>query len=167
MKKEHTTSLRGSQMVRKDHPEICFRGLLDDAIAGVCFGAALAHAEGKQNLECGLKDITCALMNIMGAHVCEKEPQPWSMLGRDMETLHEMSHNPTKYFSTTQFLPKPEQGPALAWLNVIRTQVRDAECALIACYEDTDPPEGICRSLNRVSSAVFVLMCEENSQFVY
>ncbi len=165
-KAQHMTNLHGSVMVRKDHPQIVFRGILDGVMADVGFGAALAIKDGNTGLQQKLEQINLCLMQVMSAHVRGMEPELPNVGGRDMETLHEMSHNPEKYFGCFHFIPKPEQGLALAWLNVIRTRVRDAERALVACGGE-NPDEALCRAVNRISSAVFVMMCEENSHFIH
>ncbi len=161
-KLQHMTSLNGDVMVRKDDPRIHFRGLLDGAMADTGFGAALALYEGNVRLSEALGDVNRCLMAIMSAHVRCCEPELPYVAGRDMESLHEMSHNPQKYFKCGHFIPSPEDGLSLSWLNVIRTRVRDVERSLISAYNG-EPDEKLCRAVNRVSSAVYVLMCEENS----
>ncbi|MEG1893008.1 MAG: hypothetical protein RR232_00685 [Clostridia bacterium] len=165
-KAQHMTSLHGDELVRKDHPQIVFRGVLDGVTADVAYGAALAMADGNERVMRELNDIGACLMCVMSGHVTGKPFTLPSIDGCDLDQLHDMSHNPQKYFGCYHFIPKPEQGLALAWLNVIRTRVRDAERALVACYPDSCPDESLCHVLNRISSAVFVMMCRENSQFI-
>ena len=166
MKKQYMTSLYGTEMVRKDDPRIVFRGILDGVMADVGYGAALCREAGHTRLEGELEDVNKCLMLVMSGHVTGKSFELPPVGGVDMETLHEISHAPEKHFGCYHFIPRPEQGAALSWLNVIRTRVRDAERALIACYPDSEPDEALCRALNRISSAIFVMMCRENSQFV-
>lgn len=164
-KKQHMTILHGKDMCRKDDPRICFRGELDGVMACVAYGAALAQKDGNDSLSASLSDVNRCLMLIMSAHY-KNDGAPLDLPkinGRDMEEIHEISHDPVRHFGHYHFIPKPEYGPALSWLNVIRTRVRDAERALVACYEG-EPDENICRAINRVSSALFVMMCEENAR---
>lgn len=160
-KKQHMTCLRGTEMVSKSDPWIAFRGKIDTAMAEAAYGAALAEAEGKLLLRDGLNDIVRCLMEVMGAEVCLREPVMPTVAGRDLETLHDMSHDPIKYFGSWHFVPEPHEGAALSWTNVLRTRVREAERDLIVACEN-DINEGLCYALNRISSAVFVLMCEEH-----
>ncbi|MBQ9832707.1 MAG: hypothetical protein IJO48_03140 [Clostridia bacterium] len=164
MKTEYTTSLHGNEFVRKDDPQIEFRGLLDSAMAQAAFGASIARFENKPNLEKGFCEIERGLMEIMSGHYKCTVVKLSDICGKDAETLHKMSHNPQKYFSTTQFIPTPEQGMALAYMNVLRTRIRDAERALIACYKDCENEQALSliQAMNRLSSAAFVIMCEEN-----
>lgn len=98
-KPQHMTSLHGDVMVRKDDPRIHFRGLLDGAMADTGFGAALALSEGNVRLCEALGDINRCLMAIMSAHVRRCEPELPCVAGRDMELLHDMSHNPQNILS--------------------------------------------------------------------
>lgn len=160
---EAYTNLNHNETVRKDHPEIQFRGILDGAIAAVCYGKALAYRENHTELNNALSEIQAALQDIMRAHVMKEAMPVQTLLGLTPEQLREMSHNPKAYFGIGQFLPSPEKGLSLAFLNIIRTKIRDAERAFIACFEDDALPIEIATALNRLSSAVFILMCREHS----
>lgn len=161
-KLQETTSLNNDVIVRKDDPRIVFRGLLDGVMADICFCAALAYHEGKTEL-CGrLRELNECCKAVMSAHVKGTEPVMQTIGGWDLETLHKMSHDPGKYFGCGHFLPEPDKGPALSYLNVVRTRIRDAERALVSASRDGEN-EGILRAMNRLSSAAFVMMCESNA----
>ena len=158
------TSLRADQTVRKDHPQIEFRGVLDGAMADVAYGAALAYQESKPELADALVQLNACLSQVMRAHVMDGPCDITELWGRSLEELHAVSHDPKAHFGFGFFLPAPSHGPAINWLNVIRTRIRDAERAYIGSC--ALPNTSVCLVLNRLSSAVFVLMCEANLQFV-
>lgn len=160
-KTQNMTNLNKDVYVRKDDPRIVFRGLLDGVMADICYCAALALDEGKIELCARLQELNECCKAVMSAHVKETEPVLPKIGGRDLETLHEMSHDPGKYFGCGHFLPEPSKGPALAYLNVVRTRVRDAERALVSAAAEGQN-EGILYAMNRISSAAYVLMCEFN-----
>ncbi|OQB24698.1 MAG: Cobalamin adenosyltransferase [Firmicutes bacterium ADurb.Bin182] len=156
-KQQFYTSLNNESMVRKDDKRIVFRGLLDGVMADICFCAALAYNEGNAMLCSRLQELNECCKAVMSAHVKGTEPVLPKIGGKDLKTLHEMSHDPGKFFGCGHFLPEPEQGLALAWLNVLRTGIRDAERA---CEEEN---QGIQNAMNWMSGAVFVMMCEQIS----
>jgi ethanolamine utilization cobalamin adenosyltransferase len=161
-KPQETTSLNNDVLVKKDDPRIAFRGLLDGVMADICFCAALAFKEGKTGL-CGrLSDLNECCKAVMSAHVKGTEPVMQTIGGRDLDTLHKMSHDPGKYFGCGHFLPEPDKGLSLSYLNVVRTRIRDAERALVTASCDGEN-EGILRAMNRLSSAAYVMMCEANT----
>jgi ethanolamine utilization cobalamin adenosyltransferase len=73
-----------------------------------------------------------------------------------------MSHDPGKYFACGHFLPEPDKGLALSYLNVVRTRIRDAERALVSATREGES-ESIIQAMNRLSSAAYVMMCESNT----
>jgi ethanolamine utilization cobalamin adenosyltransferase len=159
---QEMTSLNNDVFVRKDDPRIVFRGLLDGVMADICFCAALAYQEGKTELCSRLRELNDCCKAVMSAHVKGTEPAMQKIGGRDLETLHEMSHDPGKYFACGHFLPEPDKGLALSYLNVVRTRIRDAERALVSATREGES-ESVLQAMNRLSSAAYVMMCESNT----
>lgn len=59
-------------------------------------------------------------------------------------------------------MPSQEMGEMMAYLNLVRARVRQTELAAVEAF--FDPAEGliredIIRGLNRMSSAVYIIMC--------
>ena len=153
---EYYTSLRNGEVVRKDHPEIVFRGVLDSVMADVICGQALAYDLHRYDLLAHLRSVYEILDKIMIAHALGEDVDGIALMGHDRDQLRDISHS--FGLSTVTY----SDGPLQPWLNVIRTHVRDAERAFIACYPDEDDiPQGIAAALNAVSSAVHILMCRE------
>jgi ethanolamine utilization cobalamin adenosyltransferase len=61
------------------------------------------------------------------------------------------------------FVTDPAQGPIMAWLNLLRTQVRELEIAGIEAFitDVSECPDrrDIVMALNRLSSLVYIMMC--------
>lgn len=161
------TELYINEFVRKDDPRIEFRGKLDSAIASSALCAALFFSDGDPEFSEYVNEVTKWLMEVMRADFAGEAPKLQSVMGLDMDVLHEMSHNPQKYFRKGHFVPKPESGVALAYLNLLRTHIRECERAYIRANADLNKGEvfeKISLALNRLSSAVYVLMCKYASE---
>jgi len=148
-KPEHMTHLRTGELVSKADPRIEFRGLLDTLQAEILlFGSELRE----------LLDVTRQIMR------CDvlKEPLPERPLcGLSAEELRDRSHNPQKYYDQPHFMPDFTDPVRLLQLNRLRTLIRQTELA--ACRA---PPEreDLIRTLNRMSSFVWILMIQMKAQ---
>ncbi|NLB61091.1 MAG: hypothetical protein GX802_01490 [Clostridiales bacterium] len=162
------TELYRNEFVRKDDPKIEFRGRLDSTIASAAYCSSLFLAEKNIEFSEYVAQVTKALMEVMRADIVGGVPRIANIMGEDMDKLHEMSHNPQKYFKKGHFVPAPDSGVALAYLNVLRTHVRECERAYIRVNADLEAMSevfvSISLALNRISSAVYVLMCKYASE---
>jgi len=158
-KPEHMTSLLGSTLVPKNHPRIMLRGKLDSLQAQVVL--TQCELTDKALIE-NLQDILDCLRELMR---CEVLGQPFmgaSLFGQSYAELHEQSHNPQKYFAVqAMHLPDYRHGRDYALLNSLRTAIREAELSAVEAFETEDGVSrtDIVQALNRLSSAVYVLMC--------
>ena len=75
----------------------------------------------------------------------------FSLLGMSADELHRLSHNP----DGGHILPHVDMKREAAGLNLLRTSVREAELA--SCGAFTEDSLRISHTLNRLSSAVYVL----------
>ena len=163
-KKEYETSLYGSTFVAKTHPLIVFRGALDS------FGAQIVWVQtqletlgGQESLIAHLQEILDMTGEIMGAEVLQKPLEKDSLIGRSFDRLREESHNPQKYFAQKALAPPhKDKGPVYALLNVLRATAREVEIKGVRAFLQGEAlaREDICKALNRLSSALYVLMCE-------
>jgi ethanolamine utilization cobalamin adenosyltransferase len=79
----------------------------------------------------------------------------------DAEAIHRLSHDPLRYFGHDHIVPDAAQGVTVARLNLLRALIREAELAAANVYIDANyqlTRPDILESLNRLSSAVYVLM---------
>lgn len=187
-KPESMAQIKGNQLVPKNDPIIVLRGKLDHAQAVVVAvqswvavlgqpGAASQPGsqspQGTQRLLTDLTEILTILRKVMTAEVMKTPCEIPTMLGLSQETLREQSHNTKKYFGVKSMtLPDYSMGPVYAGLNLIRTEVREVELAAVTAFQDPERPdqsqrEDIIQVLNRLSSAVYVMMCRYLQGEVY
>lgn len=161
-KPEALTHLDASTLVAKNDPRIAFRGRVDSAIAQAVLLQAQWQAEGHAAVaQRMLADIRAALGNVLR---CETlgETMPGIVIGAfDEAQLHAVSHNPLKHLGHDHIVPALEHGLNVARLNVLRTAVREAELVGAQAFIDRDfsvRRNDILQALNRLSSAIYVLM---------
>ena len=76
--------------------------------------------------------------------------------GIDEDEIHTRSHNPEKFFRLGHVLPDKDMRRESAELNLLRTLIR--ECELISCHVFDDDALKISHVLNRLSSALYILI---------
>ena len=158
-KPEHMTHLNGEILVPKTHPRIVFRGRLDTLEAELILcqlaGAHLAASVGEV-LELARQLIRCDVL---------EEPVPERKLcGLTEEELRKRSHFPQEYYGQPHFMPSVSDGEVIARLNRARCAAREAQLAAVAafCDREGNPTRvDILRSLNRMSSMLYILMIQE------
>ncbi|GGP22528.1 ethanolamine utilization cob(I)yrinic acid a,c-diamide adenosyltransferase EutT [Silvimonas iriomotensis] len=161
-KTEALTHLNASTLVAKNDERIRFRGELDSAIAlAVWVQTVFDPASERTRLAGYLADIRSGLGNVLRAEVTA-EPMPEIAMGEvSAERLHTLSHQPLRTLGHDHIVPDATHGPAVAQLNLLRARIRECETCAAALYLDRDyqpvRPD-ILQALNRLSSAVYVLM---------
>ena len=161
-KPEALTHLDSHTLVPKNDPRLKLRGKLDTAIAHAVWAQSeLSGDEQRSTLGRWLADVRSALGNVLRAEVTGEEALPVRMGDLDDEAIHRLSHDPLRYFGHDHLVPEQAQGATLARLNLLRTQIREAELAAADVYIDREfnvlRPD-LLQALNRLSSAVYVLM---------
>ena len=158
-KSEHMTHLNGQVLVPKNHPRILFRGKLDTLEAELILcqlaGAHLATPLG-EILELARQLIHCDVL---------EEPVPTVKLCcLKEEEQRKHSHFPQEYYGQPHFMPSVSDGAVIARLNRARCAAREAELAAVSAFSDREgnPTRvDILRSLNRMSSMLYILMIQE------
>lgn len=161
-KPEHMTQLFGNKLVAKDHPRILFRGKLDSLQALVVLDQVLIAEGGKEKLVADLDDILGILREIMRCDVLDEEFTNDMIIGLTHAELRERSHNPMKFFKIKQMtLPDRTMGKDYALLNQLRTAIRETEVAAAEAFRSAKQytRSDIIEELNRLSSAVHIMMC--------
>ena len=161
-KPEHMTHLDAQILVPKNHPRILFRGKMDtlEAELILCQLAAerLAAPVG-EILALARRLIRCDVLN---------EPVPEGKLcGLTGDEQRRRSHFPQDYYGQPHFMPGVEDGDVIARLNRARCAAREAELAGVTafCDREGNPTRpDILRSLNRMSSMLYLLMIQEKSK---
>lgn len=163
-KPEHMTQLFGNKLVCKDHPRILFRGKLDSLQASVVLDQAMIQAAGgsAQLIE-DLGDILKDLREMMRCEVLDEEMHTETIIGLTHAELREHSHNPMKFYNIKQMvLPDYTMGTEYALLNQLRAAVRETEVAACTAFhvEKKYIRNDIIEELNRLSSALHIMMCK-------
>lgn len=158
-KPEHMTHLKGNILVRKDHPRIAFRGMID-----ALEGEIMLAQQASQAYPALVKELEEALALVRRLIRCDVLDEPVGELrlcGYDAGQLREYSHYPDKYLGQPHFLPAYTDGPALLAVNKVRTLVRQTELSAYAAFKDVEgnvTRGDIILALNRLSSLMWIIM---------
>lgn len=161
-KSEAMTHLDARQLVAKNHPRMHLRGKLDTVIAhAVWVQSELPASGGDGKVALWLADVRSCLGMVLRGEVTGETVPPVHMGELDAEAIHRLSHDPLRYFGHDHIVPDAAQGVTVARLNLLRALIREAELAAANVYIDANyqlTRPDILESLNRLSSAVYVLM---------
>ncbi len=159
---ESRTCLYGNETVSKDHPQIMLRGEIDSLLAYAVYALAFAKERGEILVADDLKDIVGVIRCIMNAEACAHAPRVDHMIGLSFDELREYSYHPRKYLQTDHDFVDEDSDMMCAVLNILRTKARQAERLCIAAGADAYANESIQTVLNRLSSAVYIIMLKHN-----
>ena len=162
-KPEHMTHLNGEFLVPKTHPRIRFRGEMDTLEAELL----LCQLESTPELRQPLEEILTLARNILRWEVLEELVRETSLLGLDQEQLRNRSHRPQDFYGIPHFIPQVCDGKQILQLNKVRTAARKAELAAAAAFCDRDgrvTRPDILQAMNRMSSALYLLMIQEKAK---
>lgn len=156
-KPDTLTHLTADKMVAKSSPRLAFRAALDSTIAL----AVWLQIELAEPWQPWLADIRSRLGNIMRADAMDEPLAPQSIVGLNEDDLHRLSHQPLRYLDHDHLVPEASHGRESALLNLLRTKVRETETIAAQVFItrgfDVLRPD-ILQALNRLSSAVYVMM---------
>ena len=153
-KPEHYTHLHGNILVPKNHPVITFRGAVDTLQAHLL----LAQAAVPEKFQAGVGEILALTRNLIRWDVLQEPAQLHGLLGLTDAQLRQHSHDPQKHYGIPHFMPEYTDGMAILQLNMARCAARQTELAAIRAFGDSRPD--FARILNRVSSAIYILMIQ-------
>lgn len=156
-KPEDMTHLRGNRLVKKTHPRIAFRGKLDGLQAKILL--LEAELPDHPDLAADLEELLGFVQKLLGAEVRGVKTEELTLFGLSHKELREMSHNVKKHFGIEHPVPCASMGKPALMLNLLRTEVREAELSAAQAFEDEDDDLGIIEHLNRLSSGVYILFC--------
>jgi ethanolamine utilization cobalamin adenosyltransferase len=151
------THLDAATMVAKTHPRIEARGKLDNLMAEIVLTQTLFDPKAKRTgllKEC-LADLKEWVFQTLAAESSGSILPDQRMAGMSPEVLRAVSRNPRRYLGMDHLTPDAALGVNMAFLNRLRALARETELAVAkAALSRGDMQE----SLNRLSSAVYVLM---------
>ena len=161
-KSDVLTWLDSNNLVPKNHPRLVFRGKLDMMISYcVLVQTEFENYTGPAIVKRYLADLRSYMGNILRAEVKDEEISSIFMGDFDADAIHKMSHNPLKYLGYDHIVPELSHGRWIALLNYLRSIVREVELQAADLYIDSSlkvTRPDILNSLNRLSSALYVLM---------
>lgn len=164
VKPEECTHLQGNKIVLKTHERIKFRGKLDSLEAYLISIIIEFKKEGQLELSEELFQLLKYFEKMMRSEVLDIPLEFIEFNGWSENEIKNRSHHPEKFYGIKHFTPDPSQGAILAGLNQLRTKVRELEISAVStflnCDTDNAPRRDIILSLNRLSSLVYVLMCQ-------
>ena len=162
-KPEHMTHLRGNQLVPKGHPRIALRGKLDSLEAKILEVQVVACQEGYPQVAHQLEELLACVRSVLAAEVKDVPLEEKPLLGMDSQTLRRVSHHVKEEIGIPHPTPSYQMGPLCVALNALRTQVREVELAAVQVFcqgEECSRPDFI-RTLNRLSSCVYIIFCRK------
>ncbi len=151
------THLDAATMVPKSHPRIALRGKLDTLLAVTVLVQTQFDPKNRLTgfLKTCLADVHGWIMRVLTAEVSGAAVSVSGMGGMDPETLRAVSRDPARYLGVDHYCPDAALGGNAALLNWLRAVTREGELAAAQC--DSCQAD-IAASLNRLSSAVYVLL---------
>ncbi len=161
-KPEHMTHLFGDVLVTKSHPRIGFRGAMDTLEAELLLCQLAVPAYRKE-----LEEILTLARNLIRWEVMGEPVEDGLLCGLTAQQLRQRSHFPQEYYGQPHFMPAVQDGAAVLWLNRSRCAARQAELKAVEAFLDMDGNPvrmDILQALNRMSSALYLLMIQEKSK---
>ena len=158
-KPEHMTHLNGEILVPKSHPLILFRGKLDTLEAELI----LCQLAG-EHLVGPVREILAQARQLIRCDVLNEPVPEGKLCNLTEEEIRRRSHFPQEYYGQPHFMPEASDGIVIARLNRARCAAREAELAAVTAFSDREgnPTRvDILRSLNRMSSMLYLLMIQE------
>jgi ethanolamine utilization cobalamin adenosyltransferase len=155
-KPEHMTHLNAQVLVRKDHPRIRFRGMLDLLEAEL-----LLCMEKCPSVQGQLGEILNFVRELVRCDVLEEPVGKGTLCGLTMEQLRSRSHRPQDYYGQPHFMPGAEDAPEVLLVNRVRCVARQGELAAVEAFSDREgnPTRmDILQAMNRVSSMLYLVM---------
>ncbi|MCZ9960545.1 hypothetical protein OFQ54_01660 [Brachyspira hyodysenteriae] len=142
--------------MEKNHPRIILRGKLDSLLALIVDIEYEFKERQEYKLLEYLKKYHKLIHTILYSEVTNKSLELDTIFGLTDEEIRKISHHPKEYFGCDHVFINCDMPYAVIKLNLIRTLVRETE--LIAYNALKNEREDIIKVLNRMSSAVYILM---------
>ncbi len=160
-KPDTLTHLDATRLVSKNDPRLHFRSKIDATIAVAVWLQVELEPTWSAQLAGWLSDIRSILGNVLRSEVTGEPLHAVHMGDFDSDAIHKISHNPLMYLGYDHIVPEATHGLTVVRLNLLRTAIREAETLAAQIFIDKDfvvQRPDIMQGLNRLSSAVYVLM---------
>lgn len=161
-KPENMTHLRSNLLIPKTHSRVALRGKLDTLQAQVLF--LQKHCK-KERLLCeDLENVLTFLRAILRAEVMDEPMAELTLFGYNQSELRKISHQVKAVFGIEHPVPDSSMSETALLLNLLRTQVREAELTAVHAFPNEDTFK-IVQNMNRLSSGIYILFCRTLSGF--
>ena len=160
-KPEHMTHLNGDTLVLKTHPRIRFRGKLDTLEAEL-----LLCQQECPRYEKEVGEVLGFVRELLRREVLEEPMGDTPLLGMTEAEIRKRSHFPQDYYGQPHFMPSSKDGPVTLRLNRCRCAAREAELSAAEAFADREgnpTRTDLLRAMNRLSSALYLLMIQEKA----
>jgi len=160
-KPEHMTHLSGDILVPKHHPRILFRGKMDTLESELLLCQFFCRS-----LQPQLEEILSLARKIIRCEVLEEPLENGTLCGLTEDEQRRRSHFPQEYYNQPHFMPAVTDGEIILRLNRARCAAREAELSAVSAFSDregTPVRPDLLRSLNRMSSMLYILMIQQKA----
>lgn len=161
---EAQTLLNANEVVGKDCAQIALRGEIDSIYARAVHLCAYARQYDYMDLLGNLEDILRVIRKLMYSEATGTPPEVEHIMGLDLDEVRRASHHPESELGVPGYMPDEHTDEMSALLNILRADIRRAERAAVCAGTGHPPNEGIQLVLNRLSSAVYILMLENRAE---
>jgi ethanolamine utilization protein EutL len=165
-KPDYFTHLQGMALVPKTHPRIELRGQIDNMQSEVLEAQVVAAENRRPEVVTQLEQALQYLRKVLFSEYTGQKLAELELLGLGADDLRRASHRPEQFVGSAvrHAVPDHRQGPVAVRLNTLRTRVRMVEVSAAKCYLAAGSQcarRDILKGLNRLSSALYVMYCQE------
>lgn len=161
-KPEHMTQIHGNILVKKDDKRILFRGKLDTFASKWLVVEKEFESYENEKLNSDMESIAQLLKELVKAEVLDIQLKEVNVLGETLEKIKEISHNPKKYYGMPHLFDISAKNLLVTLkLNELRGLSRELEVSGVTAFSNEKgivEKSDILKALNRLSSAIYVMM---------
>lgn len=163
-KPEYMTQIFGNDLVVKNHKRIILRGKFDTLQAETV--RYWKKYEKNKKLEADFSQVYRFIRDLFISEMMDSEFQERDVLGYDIDTLKEITHNTHKYYKTGHlFEINTGYDEAVIDINCLRALSRECEIAAVEAFYKDGKTERVdmLKALNRLSSIFYLMMLKANN----
>ena len=163
-KPEFMTQLFGDNLVVKNHKRIVLRGKFDILQAEII--RYWKKYEKNKKLEGDFAQTYRFVRDLFISEMTNMEFQERDVLGYDIDTLKDITHNTVKYFKTGHlFEINIDFDESVIDINYLRALSRECEVAAVDAFYKEGKVERVdmLKALNRLSSILYLMMLKANN----
>ena len=163
-KPEYMTQIFGDHLVVKNHKRIILRGKFDTLQAETI--KFWKKYEKNKKLEADFAQAYRFIRDLFISEMVDSEFKERDVLGYDIDTLKEITHNTHKYYKTGHlFEINVEYDEKVIDINCLRALSRECEIAAVDAFYHEGKTErlDILKALNRLSSIFYLMMLKANN----